>query len=152
MDYITNTPMTPGKILELIPQKEPFRFVDEIIQVNADQIEGSYTFQEDSGFYTGHFPESPITPGVILIECMAQIGLIGLGIYLLMAEGRKEKVQPVFTSAEVDFLAPVYPGEKVWIQAEKLYFRLNKLKCQVKMLNSERKTVCKGTLAGMMIT
>ncbi len=143
--------MSPEEILQFIPQKEPFRFVDEITQVSSAGIEGSFLFREDMGFYTGHFPKNPITPGVILIECMAQIGLIGLGIYLLMAEGRKEKVQPVFSSAEVDFLSPVYPGEKVWVQAEKLYFRLNKLKCRVKMFNEDEKIICKGSLAGMMI-
>lgn len=143
--------MSPQNILQLIPQQAPFRFVDEIHQVDSTGISGAYTFRKEADFYRGHFPENPITPGVILIECMAQIGLVGLGIYLLLSSNEQGNPQAVFSSAEVDFLAPVYPGEKVVVQSEKLYFRLKKLKCKTTMHKDSGELVCKGTLSGMMI-
>ncbi|MDQ3230519.1 MAG: hypothetical protein M3Q07_01770, partial [Pseudobdellovibrionaceae bacterium] len=64
-----------SRILALVPQQKPFRFVDRIIEVDEQRIVGQYQFREDEWFYRGHFPGNPVTPGVILVECMAQIGL-----------------------------------------------------------------------------
>ena len=74
------------EILALVPQREPFRFIDEIISLDEEQIIGAYRFREDEFFYRGHFPGHPITPGVILIETMAQIGATAFGIYLLACQ------------------------------------------------------------------
>jgi 3-hydroxyacyl-[acyl-carrier-protein] dehydratase len=54
------------------------------------------------------------------------------------------------TSNEIDFLAPVFPGEKVIVTSEKIYFRFGKLKCKVEMKNSAGKVVSRGTIAGML--
>ncbi len=69
-------------IVELLPYDHPFLFVDELTAINENGSEGHYTFREDEYFYRGHFKDRPVTPGVILTECMAQIGLVCLGIYL----------------------------------------------------------------------
>ena len=71
------------EIVSLVPQQAPFRFIDEIISLDEENISGAYRFKEDEFFYKGHFPERPITPGVILIETMAQIGATAFGIYLM---------------------------------------------------------------------
>jgi len=141
--------MTPPEILDHIPQQAPFRFVDQILAVDEQRIEGSYRWPEGSDFYRGHFPQQPVTPGVLLIECMAQIGLVGLGVYLLGQQAKQ--VQGIaFSSSEVDFLQPVYPGETVRVEAEKVYFRLRKLKVAAQMYNQAGEVVAKGTLAGML--
>ena len=74
-------PLSGARLLELLPQQEPFRFVDEILEVDADHIVARYTFRRDADFYRGHFPGNPITPGVLLIEAMAQTGVVALGIH-----------------------------------------------------------------------
>jgi 3-hydroxyacyl-[acyl-carrier-protein] dehydratase len=51
----------------------------------------------------------------------------------------------------VDFYLPVLPNEKVTVISEKEYFRFNKLKCRVKMINSKNELVCRGTISGMII-
>lgn len=141
--------MTPQEIIHYIPQQAPFRFVDQISKVDEQHIEGRYHWPVDSDFYRGHFPEQPVTPGVLLIECMAQIGLVGLGIFLLGQIA--EQIQGIaFSSSEVDFLLPVYPGETVRVEAKKVYFRLRKLKVSVRMYNQAGEVVAKGTLAGML--
>ena len=99
-------------------------------------------------FYKGHFKGNPITPGVILIETMAQIGLVCLGIYLTLKE---DISQIAFSSSEVEFLKPVYPNEKVTVISEKVYFRFGKLKCNVRMLNSNSEEVSNGTLSGIIM-
>lgn len=70
-------------ILEHLPYKSSFRFVDNILQLDEDGVTGEYTLREDAFFYEDHFIDNPITPGVIITEIMAQIGLVVLGIYLL---------------------------------------------------------------------
>ncbi|WP_449439355.1 hypothetical protein [Pedobacter steynii] len=47
-------------------------------------------------------------------------------------------------------MKPVFPGEKVKVVAEKVYFRFKKLNCTVQMLNEQHEVVCKGTIAGMV--
>lgn len=134
-------------ILSKLPYSKPFLFVDELIRIDENGVEGCVTFSEELSFYKGHFIDNPITPGVILIETMAQIGLVCLGIYLTMNE-KASKI--AFTSSEVEFLKPVYPNEKVTVISEKIYFRFGKLKCKVKLLNSQNEEVCIGTLAGII--
>ncbi len=138
-------------IHSLLPYRPPFLFVDEFTDLTETNAKGSYRYKEDEYFYTGHFPDQPITPGVILTETMAQIGLVGLGMFLIRAHEVQESTAFVFTSSQVDFLKPVYPGEQVFVESEKVYFRLKKLKCSVKMLNSAGEIVCQGTMSGMII-
>lgn len=140
--------MKQSEIITQLPYTAPFLFVDEIESVNENGIEGSFTFDEKLDFYKGHFKDHPVTPGVILIETMAQIGLVCLGIYL--NEGNTIK-NIAFTSSEVEFLKPVYPNEKVTVLSEKIYYRFGKLKCKIKMFNAAKELVCTGTLAGIII-
>ena len=125
--------------------------MDELTKVSENEAEGFYTFKEGEYFYRGHFKDNPITPGVILTEVMAQIGVVCLGIYLLKDElGMAEKPKIALTSNEVDFFLPVFPGEKVKVISEKSYFRFNKLKCKVQMFNAKNELVSRGTIAGML--
>ena len=133
----------------LLPYAKPFLFVDELIRIDENGVEGSYTFDENLDFYKGHFKDNPVTPGVILTEVMAQIGVVCLGIYLLNNEFTKNSVIAL-TSSETEFLKPVYPNEKVTVISEKMYFRFGKLKCQVKMINEKNEVVCQGTIAGVI--
>jgi len=136
-------------ILDQLPYSAPFLFVDEITSLDDAGIEGNFTFSKTLDFYRGHFTDFPITPGVILTETMAQIGLVCLGIHLLGDE-QGDELQVAFTSSEVEFLKPVLPGEKVIVTSKKEYFRFNKLKCYVELKNSQNEIACKGYLAGMM--
>jgi len=126
-------------------------FVNEILSVSEESIQGSYTFEPDSFFYQGHFKGNPITPGVILTECMAQIGLVCFGIYLLKDENISEKSTIALSATEIDFFLPVFPGEKVTVISEKIYFRFQKLKCKVKLVNAKDEIVAKGTISGMIL-
>ena len=139
-------------VLELVPQQTPFRFIDEILELDDDHIVASYTFKEDESFYRGHFPGNPITPGVILIETMAQAGVVALGIHLVVRESGLEGVQKlitVFTDANVEFSGTVLPGQRVITSARKLFFRRRKLRAEVEMRLEDGTVVCSGQLSGM---
>ena len=144
--------MNNQKIIQLLPYQTPFLFVEELTSLSENGVEGFYTFKEDEYFYEGHFKDNPITPGVLLTETMAQIGVVCLGIFLLKDKiSTTIKPQIALTSNVVDFYVPVLPNEKVRVISEKEYFRFNKLKCQVKMMNSKNELVCRGTISGMII-
>jgi 3-hydroxyacyl-[acyl-carrier-protein] dehydratase len=136
-------------IIAKLPYSKPFLFVDELLHVDENSVSGTYRYSEDLDFYKGHFKDNPVTPGVILTETMAQIGLVCLGIYLLGDTFTKDTVI-AFTSADMQFLKPVYPNEKVTVTSQKIFFRFGKLKCDVIMKNEAGQEVCKGILAGMM--
>ncbi|TYB78558.1 3-hydroxyacyl-ACP dehydratase FabZ family protein [Bizionia myxarmorum] len=145
--------MNLKEIISKLPYKKPFLFVDDLIEVTENGISGTYTFHENHDFYKGHFKTNPVTPGVILTETMAQIGLVSFGIYLMNESGESiDDIQIALTSTEIDFFKPVFPNEKVLVKSEKDYFRFNKLKCNVEMFNEKEELVCRGKIAGMIAT
>ena len=85
--------LTPAEVLTMVPQQEPFRFIDEIVELDSEHIVAQYTFPESSDFYRGHFPGNPITPGVILIETAAQAGVVAFGIYLYAADTSRARAR-----------------------------------------------------------
>ena len=143
--------MKKETIIQLLPYQAPFLFVEELTYISENRSEGYYTFKNDEYFYQGHFRDNPITPGVILTEVMAQIGVVCLGIYLLKNDFSEiKKPQIALTSNEVDFFLSVKPKERVKVVSEKIYFRFNKLKCKVQLFNSKNELVCKGMISGML--
>lgn len=138
------------EIINKLPYAKPFLFVDELIHLDENGAEGTFTLDANLDFYKGHFKGNPVTPGVVLTEVMAQIGVVCLGIYLLGNEFNSDS-KVALTSSEIEYLKPVYPNEKVTVVSEKMYFRFGKLKCKVKMFNAADEEVCRGTIAGMII-
>ena len=125
--------------------------MEELTYISENGVKGYHSFKNDDYFYQGHFKDNPITPGVILTEVMAQIGLVCLGIYLLRDEiSTTKKPQIALTSNHIDFFLPVYPQERVKVISEKVYFRFNKLKCKVELFNEKNELVCRGTISGML--
>jgi len=147
--------LTAKEVLDLIPQQEPFRFIDEILEIDEDHIVASYTWRADADFYRGHFPGNPITPGVLLVESMAQTGVVALGLYTLASQGGiddAKKLVTVFTDANVDFSGLVKPGDRVVITGRKLFYRRRKLRSEVEMHLEDGTLVCSGVLSGMGVT
>ena len=136
-------------LLNSIPQKPPFRFIDDIIEISDDYVVGKYTYKKDEFFYAGHFPDKPITPGVIILETMAQTGVVALGLYLEYKNGRPLNKITLFTEAQVDFLNMVLPEETVYIHGKLIYYRKNKIKTRVEVKKEDGTMVATGELAGI---
>jgi 3-hydroxyacyl-[acyl-carrier-protein] dehydratase len=143
--------LSPAEVLSVLPQQDPFRFVDEILEISDDHIVGTYRFNPEADFYRGHFPGNPVTPGVILIEALAQVGIVALGIFLLAQESESDtsKVMTLFTDANVEFGGIVKPGERVTITARKVFFRRRKLRSEAEMKLDNGNVVCSGIVSGM---
>lgn len=145
---------SPKELLEHLPQQDPFRFVDEILEVDEDHIVATYRFRPDSDFYRGHFPGNPVTPGVILLEALAQVGVVALGIYCLALEVGSAEIKgtmALFTDAAIDFSGIVKPGDRVTITANKVFRRRGKIRSQARMCLDDGSVVCSGTVSGMGI-
>jgi 3-hydroxyacyl-[acyl-carrier-protein] dehydratase len=136
-------------IISRLPYDQPFLFVDEISEVRDGFIKGSYTFPKDAEFYKGHFKGKPVTPGVLLTECAAQIGLVCYAIFKLKVE--KNSIGFGMTSAEMEFLKPHFPGERITVEAEEIYHRFGKLKMKVKLFDDDNNILAIGKIAGMPI-
>ncbi|MDB5131199.1 MAG: (3R)-hydroxymyristoyl-ACP dehydratase [Mucilaginibacter sp.] len=141
-------------ILNYLPYKSSFRFVDNISFLSENEVVGDYTLRKDAFFYEDHFVGNPVTPGVIVTEIMAQIGLVVLGLFLMKSEDENSIAAgnnfPLLTSTEVSFHKMVLPGEKVTVVSKKEYFRFGKLKCYVEMLDSADELVAKGFFSGII--
>ncbi len=149
--------ITAREVLDLIPQQAPFRFIDDILEVSDDSIVGTYRFRPDEFFYRGHFPGCPITPGVILIETMAQTGVVAFGIYLLLRRGidaaEIKKITTLFAMADnVEFSHVVTPGERVTVKGEKVYLRRGNLKTKITLEKEDGRQACFGILTGKGVT
>jgi 3-hydroxyacyl-[acyl-carrier-protein] dehydratase len=148
------TILSPSEVLTLLPQQEPFRFVDEILEVSENHIVARYRFRPEADFYRGHFPGNPVTPGVILLECIAQVGVVALGIYVVALAsglGAVERGLALFADAHVDFSGIVNPGERVTISARKVFFRRGKLRSKAEMHLDDGTLVCSATISGMVV-
>src|SRR5271156_3740277 len=100
-------------IIKYLPYQSSFLFVDNITALSEDGVTGDYTPNGNAFFYEDHFVNNPVTPGVILTEIMAQIGLVVMGIFLAKSGNTKESVTmdensfPLLTSTEVSFFRMV---------------------------------------------
>ena len=141
------------EIIDQLPYADPFHFVTSIESLDENGSIGTYKLKKDEYFYQGHFPDKPVTPGVIIVEIMAQIGLVCLGIFL--AHGKSDKTDnfaPLFSSTSVDFLKPAFPGDVLKVSSKKIYYRFGKLKCTIECQNETTgELVCKGEFSGMII-
>lgn len=145
-------PLTPEQVLEMLPQREPFRFVDRILEVDEEHIVATYRFRPEADFYRGHFPGDPVTPGVLLLESVAQVGVVALGIYLFALDHSREELErtvTLFSDAQVEFSGVVPPDTEVTISAEKVFWRRKKLRSQATMALPDGSLVCEATISGM---
>ncbi len=140
-----------SRILDLLPQRSPFRFVDELLEIDRAHVLCKYTYRKDEFFYPGHFPGEPITPGVILIETMAQAMALH-AMYLLsldLGPAEAARHRALFTDSQVEFRKPVYPLQTVYARGEVVAWRMKKLKSSVELRDESNELLAAGVISGM---
>jgi len=86
-DRYTNTVMTNEQIAKILPHRYPFLLVDRVVEFEAGKrAVGIKCVTANEPQFTGHFPDRPIMPGVLMVEAMAQLGnyLMILSDYLTL--------------------------------------------------------------------
>ena len=120
-----SSPFDIKRILDLLPHRYPFLLVDRVLEIAPMQSIRAYknlTFNEP--FFQGHFPGTPVMPGVLIIEAMAQAGVLLVAHSLPEGESLNEKLC-LFTGIEkAKFRKPVDPGDRLDIECFNLHHKL----------------------------
>lgn len=99
---------TGEELVELLPHRPPFRFVDEVLACEpGESARARWTVTGEEDFLVGHFPGNPVVPGVIQLEALAQAGAVAV-----LADDRYARRLPLFGGVEkVRFRRVVRPGD-----------------------------------------
>lgn len=110
-------PLKSEQIRSLLPHRYPMLLVDRVLKVENDiSITGIKNVSANEDFFNGHFPDKPIMPGVLILEALAQLGVIFAKI---CAEAVDRDKLYVFAGAdEVRFRKPVVPGDVLELRME----------------------------------
>ena len=113
-----------NQVMEILPHRFPFLMVDRILGFEGEtKCTGLKTVTVNEPYFAGHFPGHPVMPGVLQVEAMAQVASI-----LLMKLAKSSSRIGYFMSAdEVKFRKPVFPGDTLFIHAELIKARSNRL-------------------------
>ena len=107
------------EVEKLIPHRPPFLFVDEIVSHEGETLVAKRTWRAGEDFYRGHYPGAPITPGVLLSECVFQTGACLMAKLMAGAAGQGGGVPLLSKVSDIRFRLPVYPGETVTIEVKR---------------------------------
>jgi beta-hydroxyacyl-ACP dehydratase FabZ len=126
----TFTPMMIREILQVMPHRYPFLLVDRIVEYDGPRrMVGIKNVTYNEAFFQGHFPEQPVMPGVMIVEAMAQVGVI-----LLCSSDASCNSKLVYFSAidKCRFRQPVLPGDQIRLEVTVIKRRGNyfKTKCE----------------------
>lgn len=137
------------EIQAYLPHRYPFLFVDRIIELVRDQRAiGLKNVTINEPFFTGHFPERPVMPGVLILEAMAQVAGV-LAFYSL--GGRRGNI-PLFTGIDrAKFRAPVVPGDQLRLELEVLRRRGDRIWMFGGRATVEGKLAAEAELQAMMV-
>jgi 3-hydroxyacyl-[acyl-carrier-protein] dehydratase len=104
------------QVLAAIPHREPFLWVDAIVARSDDAIRTTKRVSPDEPFFAGHYPGSPITPGVLVLEAMFQAGAVLLSSKLEATGPHAGKVPVITKVQDARFKQMVRPGDTLEVE------------------------------------
>jgi len=115
------------RIQKILPHRYPFLLVDKIIEVEGDtRIKGIKNVTINEGFFQGHFPGTPIMPGVLIVEAMCQIS----GLLFAQRLEHTGKLAVLLSMDGVKFRKAVVPGDQLILMAETVRLRRRTAHCK----------------------
>src|SRR5256885_7908697 len=102
-----------NEIRRILPHRYPMLLVDRIVELEAERIVGIKNVTANEPFFSGHFPDFPVMPGVLIIEAMAQVAGV---LVLNQIPDRKSKLVLLASIEEAKFRKPVRPGDQLRIE------------------------------------
>ena len=115
------------QIKELLPHREPFLLIDEVIELDAGKKCVALTYiKEDDFWFKGHFPEYPVTPGVLMLEMLAQTG----GVCAASLPENQGKIGLFAKIDNAKFRRPVVPGDVLTLSAEVIKMKFGVCVCK----------------------
>ncbi|MFA6001760.1 MAG: 3-hydroxyacyl-ACP dehydratase FabZ [Thermoleophilia bacterium] len=141
------TQLTREQIKEIIPHRDPFLFLDEVIElVPGERAVAIKNVRADEPHFKGHFPGRPVMPGVLMIEALAQAGAV---VALSLPENQGKLV--LFAGIDgVRFKRIVVPGDILRLEVEMTRMRGTIGKGEVRAL-VDGELACKATLTFMIV-
>ena len=116
-EYEKKAIMDADQIMNILPHRPPFLFIDKILKISEKSITGLKYVSPDEPYFKGHFPGRPVMPGVLQIEAMAQVG----GVLVLSTFPDPENYLTFFGRIEnAKFKRPVEPGDTLIFELELL--------------------------------
>lgn len=107
------------KVKSLIPHRYPFLLVDKVLEITEANIKALKNVTINEPFFQGHFPGSPVMPGVLIVEALAQAAGVLMGNAIERSGASMEDKLMFFMSIDnVKFRQVVVPGDQVHLQVE----------------------------------
>ncbi|MFA5250352.1 MAG: 3-hydroxyacyl-ACP dehydratase FabZ [Parachlamydiales bacterium] len=130
--------LTIAEIKKILPHRYPFLMVDKVVKIDLEKnlIVAQKNVTANEEFFLGHFPESPIMPGVLILEALAQTGGI-----LVHQKTKTTKIALLLNVSEARFRRPVLPGDVLVLQVEALHISNNGGKILAKALVEDQVAV-----------
>ena len=139
-----------AEIKRLIPHREPFLLIDELINIEKlNKATGIKQFTIDEKFFDGHFPGHPVVPGVLLIEMMAQTAAALIAFSL--RDETFNKIVYLMNVENSKFRKPVFPNEKIMANVKALRSKGRVWRFEGESFNENGDTVCSSKWSAMIM-